>query len=144
MDEDISITLNNTKSTHTQVPGTIEANHSQSYASIVAGHYHSNISSPTASHTGTQSLRAAELELENKRLRSCLQDFENSQRSLSTSSKSSVKSKQEMELETEVHEVKTLFAQQMAKFNGLEQKFNLLLSRFAEQDNSQPQQQSMQ
>ena len=49
-----------------------------------------------------------------------------------------------MELEIEVHEVKTLLAQQMAKFDGLEQKFNLLLTKFAEQDNPQPQKQSMQ
>ena len=128
MEEDISFNTNVSKLSHThKVPGTIEASHSMSYASIVAGQHQSNISSPTASRTGTHSYTVNELELENKHLRSRLQEIEGSQQSISTSSRASSKSKREHELETEVLQMKSLLAQQMAKFDGLEQKFDMLL-----------------
>ena len=130
MDEDLSLSTNPSKaSTSRKIPGTIEAAcHSLSYASIVSGqHHHSNISSPTTSCTGTYSQRVNELELENDRLKSRLQEFEGSQQSLSTSSRASSKSKREIELELEVSQMKTILAQQMEKFDGLEQKFDMLL-----------------
>ena len=139
MDEDISFTTNQSKTSLHRVPGTIETSHSLSYASIVAGHHHSNISSPTASRTGTHSLRVNELELENERLRSRLQEFEGSQQSVSTSSKSSSKSKREIELEKEVHQVKSQLAQQMEKFNSLEHKFEMLLRHLQPQDHQHAQ-----
>ena len=137
MEEDISLNTINSKSSIRKVPGTIEACHSLSYASIVAGHHQSNISSPTTSRTGTHSIRVTELELENERLRSRLQEFASSQQSLSTSSKSSSKSKREIELELEVNEVKSLLAQQMEKFDGLEQKFDMLLRQLQPSTNIQ-------
>ena len=109
-----------------------------SYASIVAGQHHSNISSPTASRTGTHSYTVNELELENERLRSRLQEIEGSQHSLSTSAWASSKSKRELELEKEVIQMKSLLAQQMEKFDGLEQKFDMLLRHMKPPDMSQP------
>ena len=70
MEEDLSFVTNQSKSSLHKIPVTIEASHSLSYASIVAGHHHSNVSSPTASRTGTTSLRINELEMENERLQS--------------------------------------------------------------------------
>ena len=136
MDEDLSLHTNPSKSSIIRkVPGTIEACHSLSYASIVSGqHHHSNISSPTASRTGTHSHRVNELELENNRLKSRLQEFEGSQQSISTSSRASSKSKREIKLELEVSQMKSLLAQQMEKFDGLEQKFDMLLRQMMPQD----------
>ena len=66
MEEDLSFTTNNSNSSLNKIPGTIDASHSVSYASIVAGQHQSNISSPTASRTGTHLLWVNELELENE------------------------------------------------------------------------------
>ena len=139
MEEDTLIRTRASRQHTPKVPGTIKANHSYSYASMVAGHHqHSNISSPTESRTGHQSVRVTELELENERLWSCLQELEQSPRSTSTCSKSSTKSKQEIELETEVNQVKSLLAHQMEKFDGLEKQFNMLLRRLTDQDSDTP------
>ena len=107
-DKDTSFLTHTSWSYTSKVPGTIEANHTQSYTSIVARHHHhhSNISSPTKSCTGHQSMRVTELELENKCLWSRLQEMEKLPISLSTCSKSSTTSKREVELETEVNQVK--------------------------------------